>query len=129
MATNQVSIQVTQGADVAVQIVWSDDNGNPIPCDTPARAEVKDASGVLLDAFDDGADPETAAVITPSPTAGIIQLTAPKSVTSSWSPGSYKIDVFATVTDAAFPFDTSGQYRPAFSGTFSVRKAITTSAP
>jgi hypothetical protein len=126
--TNTLEVSVTQRADIAIQMVWSDDQGAPVPCGLPARAEVKDSQGALLVAFDDEADPSTAAAITCSATSGVIQLTAPKTVTTPWTPGKYKVDVFATVSDAAPPFD-SGQYRPAFSGWFIVKPAVTTGAP
>lgn len=126
--SNELQMEVTQRADVALQLVWSDDQGAPIPCTTPARAEVKDSADQLLVAFDDDANAATSAVISCSATSGVIQLTAPKSVTAAWTPGRYKIDVFATVSDAAPPFD-SGQYRPAFSGWFIVKRSTTTGAP
>ena len=129
MTARNGEILVTAYSDMACQLVWSDDQGSPIPCATPARAEVKDSQGTLLVVFDDGNDPGTEAVITASETSGVIQLTAPKSVTALWTPGRYAIDVWATVTDAADPFDVSGQYRPAFSGWFIVHPAITTGSP
>lgn len=125
---NTAVITVKAGADMACQIVWSDDNGNPMPADVPARAEVRGDGNTLLVAFDDGADPATEAAISCSPSDGIIQLTAPKAVTSGWTPGVYNVDVFTTV-EAAPPFDVSGQYRPAFTGQFIVSQAYTTGAP
>lgn len=121
-------IEVTAFSDMACQIVWSDDQGAPIPCDKPARAEVKDSKNAIVVTFDDDASPSSAAVITASATAGVIQLTAPRALTRTWVPGRYAIDIFATVTDAAAPFE-DGQYRLVWAGWFVVHRATTTGNP
>lgn len=128
MRTADTLITVKQGADMAVHIVWSDDNGNPIPVNIPARAEVRAGDGTLIAEFDDSAPAASQPSISASESSGIIQLTAPRSITSGWPPGTYDVDVFVTVTGGADPF-ASGQYRPALSGKFAISRAITTGAP
>lgn len=128
MSDRTGEIVVKAYSDMACQIVWSDDQGAPVPVGKPARAEVRDSKNTILVTFDDDADPSVAAVITATETSGVVQLTAPRTLTRAWTPGRYAIDVFATVADSAAPF-ASGQYRPVMSGWFVVEKATTIGNP
>lgn len=127
MSDNQPVIEASTHADFAAHVVWSDDSGAPMPVVNPSRCEVRDAADNIVITFDDGANAATAAKIAPSTASGIIQLTAPKTVTSSWPPGRYKFDIFVTVNSSSNPFAT--MYRPAITGWFVVNKAVTRGNP
>jgi len=67
------------------------------------RADVKDASGNTIISFKSSNTPSTQASIIIAGSEGIIQLSAPKSVTKSLTPGQFSIDIYATVDGVTSP--------------------------
>lgn len=66
------------------------------------RADVK-AGNTTIISFKSSNSPATQASITVAGTAGVLQLSAPKSITKTLNPGTYAIDVYATVDGVSSP--------------------------
>jgi hypothetical protein len=120
-SSKTLTVELDRGSDFAVQLEWMDDDGYPVPVKTPAACKVVDSVGAQVMEFVDSGDPTLTAMVSPT-TSGVIQLTAPKSVTTSLPIGRFAFDMFVTTDTTDEPF-SSGQYRKVFSGWMLIRQS------
>lgn len=94
-------LKCVQGEDVAWQMFWTDEYGEPVPIAEPALMDVKDANGQIALRFATNTDPTIQAYIAISGPSGFFQFTAPSALTRQLVPGRYEFDLFAAVADSA----------------------------
>ena len=134
---------ITIGMDFACQFWVTDHRGVQFPMDLPARMTVKDNLGQVLfetagspgTVYEQPPDPLTEAVLVTSPTAGMMQVTIPRGLTSYWTAGTYYYDIWATINDtdsqlvgatgAQQPIFPTGQQLPITKGRFIIRNRTT----
>jgi len=78
-------------------------NGTVTATFESCRADIKDSANNTIISFKSSNTPATQASITIAGTAGVLQLSAPKSITKTLNPGTYQIDVYATVDGVSSP--------------------------
>lgn len=105
---DRIEINMDIGEDFVFQVIWTDEDGLPIPVTTPCRADIKDATGTVVVSYRTGNTVGTQATINVSSgTQGFMQLSIPRAITRTLTPGTYTMDLWATVNDATSPI--SGQ--------------------
>ena len=101
MSAANVPMEIDQGEDFTTTIVYTDDLDQPYNVIAPCRLDIKNAQGATQlslttpDVFVDGEIPE----INLSSEEGLIQIHIEDAVTGALMPGSYKYDLFVTVSD------------------------------
>jgi len=101
MTAANVTLEWAVGEDYTCQIVWTDDQGQPMNITAPMRLDIKSATQTVLSlttpdvAPTDGTIPE----ISYSSEIGIMQIHIPKEQTATLPPGLYQYDMFVTVND------------------------------
>jgi hypothetical protein len=113
---DKLLIELTQGEDFAGAIFWSSQYNVPFPITDPVLMDVKDSNGQIAFRFTDTNDITTDPHIEIAGTTGYFQLTCPASYSRLVVPGTYEFDLWATVADAATPFDSPGQLKPVIDG-------------
>ena len=107
MSQNEVlEIEVVVGEDFAAQIVWTDEDGAAVPVVAPCRLEVRDMGNALVIQFDTAsagsATTKAALVLTGSD--GVMQISAPRTITTGLKAGRYLFDLFAVTSPSPAPF-------------------------
>ena len=102
MAAANVPLEIDQGEDWTVSIVYTDDFDQPYNIVEPCRLDVKNNQGATqlslstpVDVVPPGYIPE----IGISPEIGLLQIHVEDTVTAALMPGVYKYDLFVTVND------------------------------
>lgn len=119
-----VELEVVQGEDWTVDVLWTDSYDQPQPVEHPCRMVVKDGAGATLITLDtnpsipDGEVPGIAV----SPDFGLLQLHIDSEATAAFPPGQYVYDIFGTVNGDSYAGD---QQVFLFGGAFLVRNAVT----
>jgi len=121
----ELEIELVQGEDFSAQIYWTDEDGNAMPCTTPGRLEVRDMYGAMLLQFasENAGSVATKAALVITGSDGIMQISAPRSVTTPLVPGRYLFDLFAVANNGVSPFTT--QEVQVCSGWFIVSTRVT----
>lgn len=106
----RADISVDQGADFAVQVVWTDNSGTPYQVVHPIRMQARSSDGVAvltatsLDETQDNGDAQPS--ISYNTSLGIIQLNLTSDQTAAMPAGDYFYDLLATYAASAFTVDT-----------------------
>ena len=101
MSQNEtLEIEVVVGEDFAAQIAWTDEDGNAVPVVAPCRLEVRDMANNL-----------------------VMQISAPRAITTALKPGRYLFDLFAVTTPSPAPF--TSQEVQVINGWFLVSPRVT----
>lgn len=118
-------MEITQGEDWTVQVVWTDNYDDPQFVVHPCRMDIKSPTGGTLiqletnPAIPDGEVP----TIGLSEEMGLIQLHLDADSTSAFPPGIYNYDLFVTADDGSnYP---GPQQTRLIYGTVSVNKRVT----
>jgi hypothetical protein len=102
MGAALVPIDIDQGEDWTTSIVYTDSNDEPYEVIHPCRMDIKNNTGATQLSLMSPATPPTDGSIPDimlSSEQGIIQIHIEDTVTKSLLPGTYKYDLFVTVTD------------------------------
>lgn len=124
--TTEVELEIIQGEDWTVDIIWTDPYDTGIPVVHPCRLDIKGAGGQTLHTLltnpelPDGEIPS----INLSPNIGLIQLHIENTVTEAFPPGVYRYDLFANVDSDEATFPGAQQHR-VISGPVQVIKRVT----
>ena len=113
-----LEFEMTQGEDWAVQIFWTDEDGDPIPVISPCRMEVRDTTGALILQFADANAAATKPSVTITGSQGLLQLSCPTVYSKTVNPGMYLCDLWVTANNGVSPF--TAQDVPVASGRFIV---------
>lgn len=102
MAAAFVPLEIDQGEDWTISIVYTDDFDEPYNVIHPCRMDIKSPQGATqlsLSTPDVAVPPGTIPQIALSNEIGLLQIHAEDTVTESLMPGTYKYDLFVTVND------------------------------
>jgi hypothetical protein len=126
MSAANVPIEIDQGEDWSVQIVWTDDYDEPMKIIAPCRMDIKNMQGAVqlsLETPDTDVPPGTIPEIGVSEDIGLIQLHIEDTATAAMLPGVYQYDMFVTVNDGD---EYAGSQRQRIiAGTLTVNKRVT----
>jgi hypothetical protein len=120
-----LEIEVVQAEDFAAQIVWTDEDGAPIPVIAPCRLEVRDMNGTLVIQFatENAGAATTKAALVLTGSDGVMQISAPRTVTDDLKVGRYLFDLFAVTSPSPAPF--TAQEVQVINGWFIVTPRVT----
>jgi hypothetical protein len=102
MTAAYVPLEIDQGEDWTVQIVWTDDYDEPQKIIAPARMDIKNLQGavqITLESPTEDVPTGTIPDIGISEEIGLIQLHIEDTATAALIPGVYQYDLFVTVND------------------------------
>lgn len=103
MVAGRIDLVIERGEDWSVQIQSLDDHDRAKPLVEPARMDIRDSMGGVIHSLVSDASPDQPLDVIPalsiSGDTGLIQLHIPRSITIGFIPGSYKYDLFITVSD------------------------------
>lgn len=126
MSAANVPLEIDQGEDWSVQIVWTDDYDEPQKIIAPARMDIKNLQGAVqisLETPDTEIPEGTIPDIGISEDIGLIQLHIEDTATAALQPGVYQYDLFVTVNDGD---EYAGSQRQRIlAGNVTVNKRIT----
>jgi hypothetical protein len=120
-----VPLDITQGEDWTVEIVWTDEYNEPVEVSHPCRMDIKAATGQTFVTLETNPEIPDDAIpgINVSSSMGMLQLHIPRAQTAALLPGEYFYDLFVTTGNVG---DYGGtQVIPLIAGTASVRKRYT----
>lgn len=102
MPAANVPMEIDQGEDWTVDLIWTDEYDNPVPVVHPCRLDVKAPTGQTIISLSSDPDipEEDIPPINISTATGILQLHIPAAVTENLNPGSYQYDLFATMENS-----------------------------
>ena len=126
MSQNEtLEIEVVVGEDFAAQIAWTDEDGNAVPVVAPCRLEVRDMANNLVIQFDttNAGSATTKAALILTGSDGVMQISAPRAITTALKPGRYLFDLFAVTTPSPAPF--TSQEVQVINGWFLVSPRVT----
>jgi len=107
---DDVVLDIVAGEDWSTQLIWTDEDGNPMPITDPVTMDVKDSRGQVAIHLTTGVgSPLTSASIGTVQAAGFAQLTIPRVLTATLTPGDYRFDLFAGVVSNGIPFSVQVQ--------------------
>jgi hypothetical protein len=107
MSQNEtLEIEVVIGEDFSAQIAWTDEDGNSVPVAAPCRMEVRDMASQLVIQFDtsNAGSAATKAALVLTGSDGVMQISAPRTITDALLVGRYLFDLFAVVPLSPAPF-------------------------
>lgn len=126
MDTAPIDIFINQGEDFAVQLIFTDEQDNPLNLANPFRMDVKDTTGqiqISLSSSDTPPDFGEIPEIAVSSAIGLVQLSLTSAVTNELASGQYVYDLFGHVDDGD---EYAGDQVVRFAkGTVTVEKRIT----
>lgn len=102
MSAANVPLEIDQGEDWSVQIVWTDDYDEPMQIVAPCRLDIKNATGAVQISLltpDVEVPQGTIPAIGVTEDIGLIQLHIEDTATAALQPGLYYYDLFVTVND------------------------------
>ena len=126
MSAANVPLEIDQGEDWSVQIVWTDDYDEPQKVIAPCRLDIKNLQGAVQLSLEtpDVEPPEgTIPDIGVSEDIGLIQLHIEDTVTAALQPGVYQYDLFVTVDDGGAY--AGSQRQRLLAGNVNVNKRVT----
>lgn len=102
MAAANVPMEIDQGEDWTVSIVYTDDYDQPYNIIEPCRMDIKSTTGatqISLSTPESEIPPGYIPEIGISPEIGLLQIHIEDDATAALKPGVYKYDLFVTVND------------------------------
>jgi hypothetical protein len=127
MGAAYVPLEIDQGEDWTVSVVYTDDMDEPYKVIHPCRLDIKNTAGatqISLLSPSSTVPQGTIPAIAISPDIGLLQIHIEDSATSALVPGTYKYDLFVTVNDGnAYAGD---QVQRLIYGEVTVNKRVTT---
>ena len=125
MSVGVVRLEIYQGEDWTTDIVWTDQFGRGIAIQHPCRMDIlaMDNTTLVTLESDPGLPPGDIPSLSFSNNIGLIQLHLTSDITSEFTPGEYRFDLFVTTdTDADYG---GSQIIPVICGTATVTPRIT----
>lgn len=103
METAPINLDINRGEDWTVQLIFTDDQDNPMNLAKPFRMDIKDQAGVIVCALTSTDDPPDFQTTIPeieiSSAVGLVQLHLTSAVTDALPNGSFVYDLFGHVDD------------------------------
>jgi len=102
MAAANVPLEIDQGEDWTISIVYTDDFDQPYNITEPCRMDIKNNTGAMqisLTTPETEIPPGYIPEIGVSPEIGLMQIHIEDTATAALKPGVYKYDLFVTVND------------------------------
>lgn len=97
----QVDLELDQGADFGVQVIWTDFEQEPFTVLSPMRMEIRNDSGQIAYTLQTNDNPQDGDIetILYNSASGVIQLMIGADITATFRSGIYNYDLFVTYQD------------------------------
>lgn len=101
MSAGRVDLTIDQGEDWTVNVIWTDDNDEPVVVTFPCRMDIRASTGQTVATLETDPDLPDGEVpsIGLSEELGLVQLHLTATQTAAIPPGIYDYDLFVTTND------------------------------